>query len=423
MRRRRSRKGLVLGLSGAGVVALVVVAVLLLVFWRSDAAYDQAWDVPHDKAAGALLDSYVVGNTLVRASAGGITGQKVSDGEQQWTVKPPAGQQLCGISPTAAGNTVVYAYGRRSACLSAAAIDLRSGKVLWKARLEEGESYQKPSTAAVALVGDVAAFSNGRVTALDLKSGEQRWAVGPENTEMCRAGDAMASDSVLLAYVDCVGRAKSNLDDTLVSLDPANGSSRWTAKVKNEQGTAPPSLVNVSPPVLRLEDEKNKVEYAAVDDNGENPVVFPAFDTGYAVGPPKVNGSHLKFRLAVYGNTLVGVSAAGKVVGVDVTTGKKTWEKSLGSGTTGSLVLGDGPENKARIYTLSTADNQEWLTAVNPRTGKLTEGSVVREISDGDVETREKLVGNGFFLQAGDVLMEFASQGEEEFAVRAYTPQ
>lgn len=422
MPRKKSRKGFFFGLGATGVIAIAVVVALIFVIGGSDAEYEEAWNVPRDNATTALLDSYLVGDIAVRASYIGITGQTVGSGEQKWYVQPPDDQQLCGVSPRAADNTVVYAYGPKKKCREAAAINVKTGKRVWKKKLQVGKDYQKPSTAAVAIVGDVAVVSNGRVTAFGLADGEQKWTIGPANTKMCRSGDTIASGDVLLAFVDCVGKRKSRLDDTLVSLDPANGESRWKAAVKNDVGAFPPSLVSASPPVLRLQDQKKKVEFASLDDQGQNPIVFPAFDPGYAVGPPKVNGGHLKFRLTVAGDTLIGVSDKSDVVGVNLRTGQRAWKKSLGKKTVGSLVLGESPKGEAHVYILDKADNQERLATVSTDDGKITKGPVVREVDDEEEDNREKSVGNGFFLKTGDTLLEYAETADDDFALRAMVP-
>lgn len=439
-----SRKGLIIALSSAGgVVAIAVVLILIFGLGGRGASgdYEEAWtaSAPEGEKPGSLLDAYLAGDVLLRATTTAVTAYGLDDGEQAWQFKPPSGQVLCSISPKALANTTVVAYGPTGKsentatatgrqCTEAAAINVGSGEQVWTAELERGSSYQVPASASIAVIQGVAVVSNGRVTALDLKSGEQRWTVGPADAGQCRSGDAMASDEVLLATVDCIGKQMSEQDDILVSLAPADGKGRWTAALKNDGGAFPPILLSVSPPVVRLENEAGKPEVGVLDDQGKNPRVFPVAGkdgTGVRIphtpltgAPLAADNGHKGYPVVVRGNTLIGFDSKNNIVGMDLTNGELSWQKSLGEGTVGSLVAGT---DQVTVYTYSQPEGQEWLSTVNPENGTVTKGPVVRSV-DGDAEDDPSFgrhVTRGVYLTSGDMLIEVA--GANSSAPQAIT--
>lgn len=441
---KSSRKGLIIALAGGGgLVAVAVVLILIFTLGGNGGGgdYEEAWTAatPKGEKAGTLLDAYIAGDVLVRTTSAGVTAYGLDDGEQAWEFKPPSGQQLCTISPSAPGNTAVVAYGPPSKgentatatgrqCTEAAAIDVRSGKRVWKAALQRGSTYQVPVSASAAVIQGVAVVSNGRVTAFDLKTGKQRWTIGPADAGKCRSGDALASDKVLLATVDCIGKDMSELDDMLVSLAPADGKGLWKAPLKNDKGAFPPSLLSASPPVIRLENEPQKPEIGVVDDQGKNPRVFPVADrngTGVRVPHAPLTGSllasdngHKRYPVAVNGTTLIGFDGKSNVVGMDLTSGKMAWQKSLGEGATGAFVAGT---DKVTVYTYSEPEAQEWLSTVDPAKGTVTKGAVVRSV-DGDAKDDDSFashVQHGLYLTSGDALVEVA--GTDSSAPEAVT--
>lgn len=398
---------------------VIVAVVLYLAGLRTD--YDEAWSLSGDDAqSGALLDVYVAGDVLVRATDAGVTGYRLADGEQQWQYRPPTGRHLCTISPTAPDGIAVAAYGGE-ACTEAVAIDTSSGKAEWRAPLVTGTNEQEPRDAAAAVADGVAVVSNGRVTGLDLKTGKQRWTIGPPDINQCRSGDTMADGDVVLAMVDCSPRDESAQDDTLVSVDPSDGSSRWLAAVKNESGQRPPRLLNVSPPVLHLARDGHAPEYGTVDDEGKNPVVFAAkVDT--AAPTQRAKSSHLRSRVTVVGQTLIEVGRSGKqpdvAYGHDLTTGKTSWHKVklAGAGGRSDLVTGSAVGKEVTAYTVD-ADGVEHVNAVDVRTGGTRTGAVVRSPLFGSDAER---IDRTSWFAAGGSLVEVGTS-DDDFTVRAYS--
>ncbi|MQA78337.1 MAG: PQQ-binding-like beta-propeller repeat protein [Streptosporangiales bacterium] len=434
------RKRLLLVGGGALVLALVVVLVVVLVVRGTgdEGTYEVAWEVPAAKGDGQLVDAYLAGDVLVRATTSGVSGYAVDDGKRAWQAKPPTGQQVCTISPPAPGNVAIAVTGPAKQgsdpgqCTEAAAIDVTSGKELWRKRLVAGTDAQTPTAAAAAVVQGVAVVSNGRVTAFDVNGGAQRWTVGPKDNANCHAGDLMASDDALVAFVDCAGKATSRQDDSLVSLSPTDGAGVWTAKVKNDKGEAAPSVVSVSPTVIRVQDEKGTAaqpapaEFAVLDDQGKVTATFGAAGAGGDLDTTDVGrapGFHGRYPLAVVGTTLVGLGRAesgslSHAVGVDLTDGQRAWNKSLGAGANGAMVFGDGvSKSKATVYTAGSAEGQTWFSTVDAKSGTVTKSEVVTTISDGSA------LGQRLYVRSGETLLEVdvSAKGNPP-AIRAYAP-
>lgn len=418
------------------VIALVVV--LVVRGSGDEGTYEVAWDVPSAKGDGRLIDAYLAGEVLIRATTEGVSGYAVDDGKRAWQAKPPTGQQVCTISPPAPGNVAIAVTGPagqggdQGQCTEAAAIDVTTGKELWRKRLQAGTDAQTPTAAAAAVVQGVAVVSNGRVTAFDVNGGTQRWTVGPKDNANCHAGDLMASDSVLVAFVDCAGKATSRQDDSLVSLNPTDGAGVWTAKIKNDKGEVAPSLVSVSPTVVRVQDEKGSAakpapaEFAVLDDQGKVTATFDAVGEGGALDTAGVGaapGFHHRFPLAVVGTTLVGLGRAGNgtlsnVVGVDLTDGQRSWNKSLGKGTSGAAVFGDGTtKSKATFYTAGSEQEQTWFSTVDAKSGTVSKSEVVTSASAASA------LDDRLFLRSGKTLLEVdAGAKGNPPAIRAYVP-
>lgn len=415
-RRRRSRaKPVILLTSCVVVVAMIAAALVYLVSSRTD--YTEAWTLSgEDAQSGELLDVYAAGDVLVRATDAGVTGYDLADGSQRWRFRPPAGRHLCTISPNASGGVAVAAYGGEQ-CTDAVAIDTRSGKARWRAPLVTGSNEQEPRDAAAAVVDGVGVVSNGRVTAFDLKNGKQRWTIGPPDIDRCRSGDTMAEGGVLLALVDCQPRDESGKDDTLVSVDPADGKAVWLAAVKNESGQLPPRLVNVSPPVLHLSGAGDAAQYGVLDDEGKNPLVFAAGVNTEPVRQQTMN-AHRRFGVTVVGHTLVEVGG-NEAYGFDLTNGKQDWhnERLADSGSRGALVAGGGSGPRVSAYTVA-GDGGERLLDVDSRSGATRDGPVVRAplLPDGDAGGR--VAGSSFFTANGR-LVEVGSSNED-LTLRVY---
>lgn len=434
------RKRLFLFGGGALVLVLVVALVVFLVVRGTgdEGTYEVAWEVPSAKSDGLLIDAYLAGDVVIRATTSGVSGYAVDDGKRAWQAKPPTGQQICTISPPAPGDVAIAVTGPakqgsdQGQCTEAAAIDVTTGKELWRKRLVVGTDAQTPTAAAVTVVQGVAVVSNGRVTAFDVNGGAQRWTVGPKDNVNCHAGDLMASDDLLVAFVDCAGKATSRQDDSLVSLNPTDGAGLWTAKVKNDKGEVAPSLVSVSPTVIRVQEEKGSpgkptpAEFAVLDDKGKVTATFAASGDGGDLDTADVGaapGFHSRFPLAVVGTTLVGLGRTGNgslsnVVGVDLTDGQRVWKKSLGDGTNGAAVFGDGvSKSQATFYTAGSAEEQTWFSTVDAKSGALSKSEVVTTLSGASA------LNDRLYLRSGKTLLEVdvSAKGSPP-AIRAYAP-
>lgn len=431
--RRPRRKGLLIGLAGGGGLALVVIVVLLVwLFTRGDngdqpdVGYQVAWQVRGD--GKAPVDAFLAGSLAVRADVLGVTAYDAADGTKKWQVPVPTGQQLCTVSPNAPGNVLAVVHGPgASNCTTVTAIDTTTGKTLWQAN-PPVKSGVKPVAAGVAVLQNKVVVSNGyRVVGYDAKSGKALWNIGPSNAQ-CGPGDVMASTSVLIALVDCKAKSASKSDDAVYSINPADGKTVWTAHLPNDHGAAPPRVVNVAPPIVRVEDEAGKPQFQVFDDSGKATTTFsPAGGAGALDDQASrldVRASlHVRYPFVVTNGVLVGMGRTsggddGVAVGVDLTTGNRKWERKLDDGYDGRLLYlqSAAPAGRLPLYERKPGSNDGYqrLALLDSATGQLAEGEVV---------TRDVGALDGLFYLSGTSVVVMAKSASAKQAITAYAPK
>lgn len=431
--RRPRRKGLLIGLGGGGGAALVLIVVLLVwLFTRGgdgdqpDVGYHVAWQVKGD--GRAPVDAYLAGSLAIRADVLGVSGYDVADGSRKWHVAVPGGEQLCTVSPNAPGNVLAFVHGAgASNCTTVTAIDTTTGKTLWQAN-PPVKSGVKPAAAGVAVLQNKVVVSNGyRVVGYDAKTGKALWNIGPSNAQ-CGPGDLMASSSVLIALVDCTAKNVSKADDGIYSINPADGKTVWTAHLPNDHGYAPPRVVAVAPPVVRVEDESGKPRFQVFDGQGRPTTSFTP-DGGAGVLDDRASrldvraSLHIRYPFVVTNDVLVGMGRTkdgidGVAVGVDLTDGKRKWERKLGDGYDGRLIhlQTAPPAGRLPLYERKpgSSDGYQRLGLLDSGTGQLAEGEVV---------TRDVGALDGLFYLSGTSVVVMAKSAAARQAITAYAPK
>lgn len=428
--RRRRPKGLLIGLAGGGGVALVVVVVLLVwLFTRGggqpEVGYHVAWQVHGD--GRAPVDAYLAGGLVIRADTLGVSAYDAASGKRKWQVAVPGGQQLCTVTPNAPGNVLAFVHGvGASNCTTVTTVDVSTGKTLWQAN-PPTKSGVKPAAAGVAVLQNKVVVSNGyRVLGYDAKSGKALWNIGPSNPH-CGPGDVMASASVLLALVNCTAKNVSGSDDAVYSINPADGKTVWSSHLPNDHGYAPPRVVNVSPAIVRVEDESGRPQFQVFDGQGKPTTSFTPDGGAGALDDQlsrlDVHASlHIRYPFVVAGGVLVGMGRTdggrhGLVVGVDLADGKRTWERKLDTGYDGRLLglQGAPPAGRLPVYEQKPGaeDGFQRLGLLDAATGRLTEGEVVTR-DTGSLDRLYYLSGRSVVVMAKN-----ASHGQ---AITAYAP-
>ncbi len=165
------------------------------------------WSMRLPKPAGSPS---VAGDVLVVGAGDALYGLDTASGAIKWHVESPAGAVR---SEPAVVGEIAYA---ALADGTVVAVDVERGAVLWRHRVSGPVSH------AIATDGNtvVVPGDDGVLTALDLATGDQRWAtpLGPG----ALASPAMA-DGVVYATMGLAGGPRHRV----VALDAATGDQRW----------------------------------------------------------------------------------------------------------------------------------------------------------------------------------------------------
>lgn len=453
----KRRKGVLIGLlAGGGVLALLVVIALVVVApgggnGKSEektrkkppkapaAAYEVAWRTPKPSQLDAVkpVDVFVVGDTVVRVDIYSITAYDIADGEQRWQVTIPEDRHLCAVSPRAAGGIIAYGIGTSAgSCPELQAIDASDGTTLWGTELEPQQDESTLIKSIAVLKRKVVVATAEGVRALDAKSGGERWRIAPDNPD-CQPGEVQATTKRLLGIVDCAEKETSDSADLVVSIDPDTGETNWLDKLPNKGNYAPPQIFQASPPVLMINDQRDKFKFQIVDEkDGEQLAEFRATGDGGTLDPDEYQLGNVDKALTintpfvVAGDTLIGMAKVADqesplgsrvVLGISLETGERLWSTDLGKikdgrDFHGRMVFSDEPDGPARVYiTRPGSWGYTKLTTVDPETGELAEGTYVAD--------HPETIASSVFLSSGKTLIEVSTTSITPYAIRAYTPK
>jgi outer membrane protein assembly factor BamB len=194
----------------------------------------QEWSTP---TGGAVAGGVVIeGDRAFAATRDGeVLALDVAEGEVQWRFQAAG---VIATTPAVADGLVLVTPRNSSTGASALqAIDVESGEESWRLAPEGGAAPQSSSPAAGSGVA-VAGLGDGRIHAVGLGSGIDRWSV--------RTRLGFGSGQVPALPEDEVGRDVSGLyfaQALRVSrLDPATGQERWSYQLPNAMVDASPSL-------------------------------------------------------------------------------------------------------------------------------------------------------------------------------------
>jgi outer membrane protein assembly factor BamB len=271
-----------------------------------------------------------------------------------------------------------------------AAVDARSGEVVWKARFPYAS--QHGAGGSPALYKDLLIFSGDGhaeawVIALDARTGKVRW-----KTER-RRPFAQAYTTPLVISVNGRDQIVSVGAFRAVAYDPATGKEIWM--VRYEDGFS-----NVPRPVFA-----HGLVYIATG------FQQPALLAVRADGTGDVTGTHIAWSMTrgapytpsplVVGDELYVISDLGVATCVDARTGKLYWQQRIGGNYSASPVFADG-----RIYFLS---EEGVATAITP--GRTFQKLATSEL-DGATLASIGVYDRAFFIRSLTHLYKIALPGQ-----------
>ncbi|AXK32863.1 hypothetical protein DVA86_09585 [Streptomyces armeniacus] len=323
----------------------------------------QLWDTKVTASAtsriGWLTDDTV---TLHEPESGALHGYDAGSGRHRWKLTPPTGAgRVCDTSGEVNGQGVggvVFAAGDEGECTLAAAVDSRTGRVLWSRQL--GEQQGDGPNAGVS-VSEKALTVTGRCDELRrmrLADGKPLPTLLPRDTD---CSHDTAHNARRIAALDDPGTPEGDeREAAFVLYDPDTGKELWR---RPADGRGPElGALLADDPVTLVTQDKGQRYIRTYDGNGK-PVHVLGKELSNAVD--EVSGQ----RLAAEGVLVTRFANDPRTYAYDLRTGKTLWRKALGSST---LLLGvsDGQlVTRSSLVPKGTARIQEWLIGYDLRDG------------------------------------------------------
>ncbi|MBO3743948.1 DUF1707 domain-containing protein [Actinoplanes flavus] len=354
-RRRRPWKLL----AAVATVTLVVTATVLIARapgppppGRNLAVQWQAGpDRPSDVYAAG---TWVHGDTLIRVREDQATAYDVATGRERWTFPAPDRQEVCTMSRGVSDGVGVIGLGADEnglICNTLVAVDLATGKTLWRRTRSVGDSGTSAGAVddEVGIAGNTVVFKEGTgFTAVSLRDNRLRWRKAAPATCAAYSVTAAGNDAVLISA--CAADAAR-----LVMAEPASGRVRFQAPLRMHPDDALVSragntkttvVLSTTPLVVRTTDDGTRTADAVLsfDAQGNRRAAIPLSQPDLDVGPAQVPGPYPGFipspgarvrALAVVGDTLIipvrpaGGSEENRVAAFALADGRRLWDTEL----------------------------------------------------------------------------------------------
>lgn len=411
----KSNKGLLIGLlAGDGGLFVIILIVVVVLVVRSAGGggggggegtdgggtatqRKVSWTIPEptsEKEADTV--SMFVANdkkTLVRISGVGIAGYNMTDGKSQWSISAPGGAEVCSGTKEAPDGVAAIVYGTSGYCTTVAAVDVATGKQLWTANVKVNDSDFPPRYGSVAAgQGKIWVSTSERIIKYDAKTAPSSSGTGkpvsaaPKADSYCRVGAVLPTEKGALTTMRC----SSSDSNYFMMLKPDTLEAAWQTKLDVEDSYEL-GIISTSPPALQVGNASDNGELRTFDDSGKQTQVIQSQGEGGSLKLRGYNGPGIKdlrtdYPVKVVGNTLVALSEDGTgsdkkqgAVGVDLTTGQRSWNKEISSKASLGLswVSGDDPKKVVALDSGSYDTKPQILTIDPEKQGTVAKGDKI----------------------------------------------
>ncbi|MFF4711431.1 PQQ-binding-like beta-propeller repeat protein [Streptomyces eurythermus] len=387
------------------------------------------WYAPAPDAPASGADApgmWITGDTAVKAAYKQVFAFGTADGHTAWgPLSFP--QKICAVTPyKSADDKVVVAYmsgaGERAKCNQLQQLDLRTGEKGWSGEVADGGLFDSALTIELTVSGKTLMVGRSQSgTAYDIDSGKKLYDKKRYGAACFPAAYAGGTDRLI--QVSSCGVGGSDEHEEIQELDPANGTVRWTQKLK--KGWEVSRTYSVDPLVVYLTNREKKTwNISALTDDGKirsQVAVDEKFAPrcGWAILERELQGCQ---GVAVDGDTLYlptdATVSANEIVAVGLADGKEKWRvKSPGDRPMypvktegGKLIAYVQPsyDSGGQVVSVPTAGSSHGTTALlrNPRGAAGVENTFYDGVLDwtggrlfisagrlsGDDDSKEKLI-------------------------------
>ncbi|MFG2297848.1 PQQ-binding-like beta-propeller repeat protein [Streptomyces sp. NPDC048603] len=345
----RTRRNLIRGGVIVALVCAVTVAGVLVAGRFPGDSMDIAWRIPGDDKATVPGNavwpdgdgSWLAGDTLVRSRLTGATGHDAGTGRQVWEYRPPGRSRTCAIGADVDRSVMVVtrddenrpASARGQLCTTLAAVDMKSGREIWRTPVPAApreKTLSDERRAQVTVGGGLAVLTHQGLRAVDVRTGKPRWTAAVPTD--CVPAHALPAVRHVAAVLACGGTKNGpntipnrfNRDAELhaAAFDPATGALLWSTPIGDREpatwGDGGALLVSADPLVV---DEVSAFHSFGRDGRPNPPIDF---SSSYVA----VDDNRL---YALGGHYVKKVGNRDSAIAFDLATGRQVWKTDLDS--------------------------------------------------------------------------------------------
>ncbi|MET8503725.1 PQQ-binding-like beta-propeller repeat protein [Streptomyces sp. NPDC004787] len=300
-----------------------------------------SWEAPRDREASDADGPWVAGDTVVRGRFDGLVGYELGSGKRRWEYVLPGRSETCatGVDPGAGIALLVHRRGgpakgqgqgqdpdaQAAGCVTVTAVRLADGRELWhttrsgsEERLAHGEDLVRAGDGLGVL------FDDGRLRALDLRTGAQRWTAAlPKG---CVLGGLGLAPRRVLAALGCGAEAE------LAAYDPADGTARWKVPLDARRGVAADAtlvVLSADPPAVWFGESGGERAVLGFGPDGRPRSRVDAVGDYGSITRTAADGGRL-FAVASYEGGQGG--SWERLVAFDLASGDELWREDVGNG-------------------------------------------------------------------------------------------
>jgi outer membrane protein assembly factor BamB len=327
-------------------------------------------------------------STLTHVTQGGVRGYDIATGKEKWVARPPkgAGTPCAGsaeVNDSGVG-AVMYrhaaaaaadadadtdaANGRSGNCSVVAAIDTRTGDVLWSKDLTDPEEPASASAVEVTVGAKTVAVNlrAGRaVHRYSAADGDELSALKPPEKVACEDPRMVHSAVSVVSLADCDDPDNAG---RMTVYDTDTGRVRWSTPVKSHRdlfagevvADRPLTLYAAASSTLRTYSSRGELRHSIPMKGADAQGSTISLQDGHLVG-----GSVLVTRVVAEGEGLDGDSYAG----YDLNTGARLWKRVLPEG---ARLLGVEHGSVLAVSSASRTPYRYELSKIGLRDGKVS---------------------------------------------------
>nr|WP_189183649.1 PQQ-binding-like beta-propeller repeat protein [Microbispora rosea] len=299
------------------------------------------WSVPladadsTDFTQGIAFAGWLTDKTVIRVQRDGVLAYDLASGKRAWGVPSP-GDQLCGATPELAGGKGAVAYGSTELCDHLAGLDAVTGKITWKIKIPAKKSRVANSLTVPRIMsaGDVAVvYANDVLSGYRLSDGAKRWTY--KLADGCYIRDVNAAATRVVLLLNCAFAGSGNFVQV---LDPKSGKAGWRYELSELSLMS--LVLSADPVVVRFNEDGDKSTFVILDDRGGKlsefttgkvdmlPMNRVAYVEGMFEQRRYAAGGGRLYLMTFPGNVPGAARSRGRVLAIDLKTGKQVWESS-----------------------------------------------------------------------------------------------